>query len=469
MTGSVLLVLLTLVGCFGNDTPRRAGPRRDRHLLNPGTPQLGAGSIPEGSPRLDPSVAAGPTLDALPPDQPGLVVLLVVEGARADRLGACGGEHDTSPALQALIDRGGAFTCEGRAPATWSLASRATLVTGRDPEDHGVLRRGGALRADLPTLAETMAAHGYQTMLVSGSTSMRKGTGLARGFHQAHVGVGAVGDGLVRALRYELAKIDPSHPLFLQIDVTDALEPYDAIPEGVAWAPAQPALTFEGEGPWTALRAGTLAGPARDAFLGQVRQGYDHDLLRADTTLGQVVQTLERHELGKHGVRLVVTADRGTSLGEHDLLGQGGLPWEPVARVPVLLLDSTQREAMPKLPEPFPLAAVSALVETGRPPAPGAPVHAVSAENGEPGAEDAVALWTSTTRKVLARGGGVQAYDLAKDPGEAAPVEATPEERAAAEAALARWTTALATARSVAVEDGPADPPARPRRRRPAR
>ncbi len=438
-----LVGLVLVAACGMPESWRTARPRQaNRQLSHPGTPRLAAGEIPEGSPRLPDDLVNAPHLDELPEGEPGLVVFVVMDTVRADRMSACGYARPTTPAITKLVELGASLTCDAYAPATWSLPSHATYFTGTDVEVHGMLRKGLTLPENLPTLAEAFAGRGYQTMLVSANPLLRKTTGLTRGFHRVQVAPGLVGPfrgaGLSKMLRYELAQIDPTRPLFLVINIIDAHEPYPEIPEGVAWASAQPPVLFhnpasDGPGAYERYLRGELDEAERASWLSDVSDGYDMGLTVADTGFGSVLQLLERHGLGKRGVRLVMTSDHGENLGEHGAVRSDGPPWEQVARVPLLFWESPPKPTKLELPDRISASVVHPLLLNGTLPDPLPEVRSSSMHEGtieDAHHVDAIATWPSGSRKLWWRQGATGAVDLSADPMEAALQATTPEEEA---------------------------------------
>jgi Sulfatase len=102
--------------------------------------------------------------------------------ARSGR-GMARGRHErsTTPALERLALRGIRFA-EARATAPWTLASHATMFSGRLPDDLNVHWQT-PLRRDFPTLAEYLGSRGYATAgFVANTEYCSYDTGLDRGF-----------------------------------------------------------------------------------------------------------------------------------------------------------------------------------------------------------------------------------------------------------------------------------------------
>ena len=109
------------------------------------------------------------------------VLLIVLDTVRADHLSLYGYDRPTTPALERWARRGILFS-EARATAPWTLASHASLFTGRWPHELGV-RWMTPLGTTAPTLAEHFGSRGYATAgFVANLIYCSYDTGLDRGF-----------------------------------------------------------------------------------------------------------------------------------------------------------------------------------------------------------------------------------------------------------------------------------------------
>src|SRR5262245_4829466 len=112
----------------------------------------------------------------------GPIVLITVDGLRADRLPAYGGPAGATPNIDLLADRGIVFErAYTHSPLT--LPAHAALVTGQLPFDNGVRDEGGyALRDQARTIAGLLRNRGFSTGAAVSSYLLRRTTGLAQGF-----------------------------------------------------------------------------------------------------------------------------------------------------------------------------------------------------------------------------------------------------------------------------------------------
>lgn len=318
-------------------------------------------------------LAEGRALAALPAASPGApnVLLIVLDTVRADHLSLYGYQRATSPALERLGRRGVVFDA-ARSTAPWTLPSHASLFTGRWPHELHVADRR-PLDRTYPTLAEALAARGYATAGFIGNTYYcNSWYGLGRGFahfedyYEPNVLLSpvealrstALGRWLITTLGTEynvrpdtptLLKDAPrvnrdtlrwldarrtDRPFFAFLNYIDAHDPY-ITPPGFD--------RHFGVHPETAEDFDTLKDwyykSRRDPTERQVRllnDCYDDCVAFLDEQLGLLFDGLERRGLLENTL-VVITADHGEHLGEHDTYGHGKTLYRPEIHVPLLV------------------------------------------------------------------------------------------------------------------------------------
>jgi arylsulfatase A-like enzyme/tetratricopeptide (TPR) repeat protein len=242
------------------------------------------------------------------PAHPNLV-LLTLDTTRADHLGAWGWPYAHTPNLDALAARGTRFArCDTAAPIT--LVSHSTLMTGLFPPRHGVRDNGTfVLPAKIETVAERLAAGGYDTAAVVSAVVLARRQGLDQGFriYDDDLGAGYAAGTLVSERQAErttaaavaaLGNLKP--PFFLWVHYFDPHEEY------------RPPTKF----------ADAAKGPNRL---------YDGEIAYMDEQIGELLKKLPT------GAEVVVVGDHGEMLGEHGELTHGLLLYQAVRRVPLLL------------------------------------------------------------------------------------------------------------------------------------
>lgn len=389
------------------------------------------------------------------PARPGVqaehLVLITVEGLRADHLSALGYHRPTTDFERAdgalaldldWIAESGVIFSGAQAASGDARASLGTLLTGSSPLTHGVLGEGRVLPADMPTLAEEFAAAGFRSAaFLAASTDLAR-AGFDRGFEvfeqtdDDHHALQAFAKDL------ELARDDP-RPRFWWLHFSGPRQP---------WAPAPIATGPDFEAPFLvgrdfgridrtaatfeALRAGTLqpTETEREALIAL----YDSELLRLDFLVRRGFEALANGDvttdlLARSAV--VVVGASGVELGERvgAWSDNGGL-FEESLHVPLLLrhpgsitgrriLGGTVEHAdlAPTLRELFELRApdwnersLLARTDSYRPREfPDRPALALSAE---PNGGISVSARVGEERLLLEYLGTPQLFDLARDP-----------------------------------------------------
>ncbi len=116
-----------------------------------------------------------------PPPAARNVLLIVWDTVRFGNLSLNGYDRRTTPNLERLARRGVRFNL-AFSTSSWTLPAHASLFTGRWPHELGVSWKS-PMRNDVPTLAEYLARHGYDTAGFAANVEYcNRETGLARGF-----------------------------------------------------------------------------------------------------------------------------------------------------------------------------------------------------------------------------------------------------------------------------------------------
>ncbi len=166
------------------------------------------------------------------------VLVIAVDGLRFDHLGAAGYDRDTTPTLDALLERGIWFE-ETFSAAPELIASHAALLTGSDPrmarqplpQDHGFLAQSVQWRIaeDSPSLAVEFLAAGFATAAFVDHPWLASQLGFDRGFETYDAfragsavdpeDLGAYGIG--RSFYHWLSGLDRDADWFAYLDVNE--------------------------------------------------------------------------------------------------------------------------------------------------------------------------------------------------------------------------------------------------------
>ncbi len=277
-----------------------------------------------------------------PEDRPPPSVLLIsLDTLRADHLGLYGYGRDTSPYLDRLARECLVFD-RAYTPQPWTLVAHMSMLSGLEPEDHGVHSANVALSPEVPLVAERLAERGYFSVGLRSADCiwLDERYGFARGFdvYREHSGP-ADAEGM---LLETLAPLAPDRPVFAFVHLFDVHtklfdkgfrgfydppEPFDRAflddaRERLAHVDCR--KLWEGHG--------TLTAAEQEAMVAL----YDGAIRFVDAELERIVEGWRESGLLERSL-LVVTADHGEALGDHGLLdGHGGM-FEEGLRVPLLV------------------------------------------------------------------------------------------------------------------------------------
>jgi arylsulfatase A-like enzyme len=259
------------------------------------------------------------------------IVLITLDTLRHDALERADGTSDM-PLLRARAARGTLFECAWAASST-TQPTHATLLTGRQPWEHGVTRNGIVLGEGEETLAETLKAHGYETHAVVAAYPLHRRFGFAQGFdtfndgfHEEYVRQWegstiegerfySLGEAVTDAALGTLAAARGGRQFFW-FHYFDAHDPYGDARAREASQAAESPLAIE-----RLLALAAARDPSFADTLERARALYAIDVRALDRALDRLLGALE----AERGVRthVLVTADHGESLGELGCLGHG--------------------------------------------------------------------------------------------------------------------------------------------------
>ena len=286
------------------------------------------------------------------------VLIVVLDSLRTDKLGCYGFDRPTSPVLDALAsDPDAVLYARHHAPATWTKPSTASLFTGLFTFQHGVqLGHTGkdketrryqtqALDESHDTLAERFQDAGYATFGVVKSHHLVKSYGFAQGFDDYLDPDDVTGDPALLAETLRLAR-DAGRPFlgYLHLSAVhypwpvedrdaDYLAefgfPYDEAARQVA------GIDFTSPDIKHRINDGDVELTDEDTrFLHVV---YESTVRRVDRELvGRLVDRLRADGL-YDSTLLIVTADHGEELYDHEGFAHGHALWEEVIQVPMIV------------------------------------------------------------------------------------------------------------------------------------
>jgi choline-sulfatase len=263
-----------------------------------------------GSPPAAPPAAAVPRH----------LIIVTIDTLRADRLGAYGSTTVPTPHFDRLA-REGVRALDATAHVPITRPSHASLFTARYPAEHGVRDNISLpLDASVPTLAETLKAQGFSTAAFVSTFVLSSPSGLDRGFD--HYDDRFETPGGDETLMISTVQRRGDETLTRMEQWLDARPPDARAKRTALWVHLyDPHDPYEPPEPFATRFADRL---------------YDGEVAWTDTLLGRLRASLEARQLWDDAL-VVVTADHGEALGEHDETGHGFFAYETTLKVPLVM------------------------------------------------------------------------------------------------------------------------------------
>ncbi len=256
------------------------------------------------------------------------VLLITIDTLRADHLHSYGLPLENSPNLDALAAQGVLFE-RAIAAASATGPSHASIMTARYPREHTIGHGNGSTRLERdPTLAEIFSDAGYRTAAFVGNLVLERRTGFDRGFehyddefdrHERNrKSYERIAENTTaRALGW-LREVG-DEPWFLWVHYQDPHGPYSPPKEyqgrfNVAPEPDEaPLPDLEGNTDKGGIPAyQKLEGLTR---LSEYRSRYIDEIFYTDLWIGKLLAAVDARP---RRPIVMLTADHGESMGEHD-------------------------------------------------------------------------------------------------------------------------------------------------------
>ncbi len=274
------------------------------------------------------------------------IILISIDALRADRLSCYGHGRSTSPHIHALADEGVLFK-DATSPATWTLPSHMSMLSGLMPPVHGCvssLNQYPPSTLPFPLAFELLAKGGYDPAAVVGGGFMEAEFGFGRGVKNFDV---------IPELRLALDRVidhvasSERTFTFLHSYIVHDYPRLTTQPDPLRFAQRRDP-DYDGYFPTdrdfiAILRA--LAVDSAPPRLGRRDTSFIDDLYAAGVeTADRAIKLLRRmfHDRGIwDAVTLIITSDHGESLGEthedHQFWFHGGPPYKEQVQVPLII------------------------------------------------------------------------------------------------------------------------------------
>jgi choline-sulfatase len=247
---------------------------------------------------------------------PANVLLITIDTLRADHLGCYGFRLAHTPAIDALAEEG--VRCSNAiAAAPITLPSHTSIMTGLLPPAHGVRDNGAyALSDDAVTLAERLRDAGYATQAFISALVLNRRYNLDQGFEGYDDDLWAEDEPKLFMIRERrgtatadraVSWLDAWHsgpdrkPFFVWVHLFDPHQPYNP--------------------------------PVADRIISP--SAYDGEIAAADRAVSTIIDAVRRLGVLDNTV-VVLTADHGESLGEHQEATHALFIYDATVHVPLI-------------------------------------------------------------------------------------------------------------------------------------
>ena len=263
------------------------------------------------------------TTPAWAADKGPSILVITVDALRPDHLGCYGYSKPTSPNIDELISDGLRFE-RAWTPEPLTGPAMCSMVTGLEPHVHAATRNGLRMKPGLQSLPKILSANGWKTAAFVGTWTLKDNLTLLGEHFDTY------GERLDRRRWFGILNSEATCE-----DITnDALE---WLQEGRKKGPMKPFFLWvhyiEPHAPYR------LHGEYADR-LGindpkvTKKDRYDSEIAAVDESIGRLLRGV-RQSVDTKDLLVVLTADHGESLGEHNYWGHGRYLYEPSLRIPL--------------------------------------------------------------------------------------------------------------------------------------
>jgi arylsulfatase A-like enzyme len=374
------------------------------------------------------------------------VMVLLIDGLRADHLGSYGYRRPTTPNIDRIAEDSVLFS-QAISPGTFTKTSVASVFTGLDPHHHGVYRgarrdtpdriTSDTLLAQNTTLAEVMSDSGILSVAWVENEQLRAFMGFDQGFARYNDQPGSIQQINKKVQRW-LSGFADGCQFFAYIHYIDLHDPYRPRPPFDtmygSFSNVYAGLDLHEYASWRRIireiRTGEKTLTADD--IEQLKAYYDGMLTFIDREIGQLLDALV--ETGRYDdTVIVVTSDHGDGFMEHGFISHSTTPYDELVRVPLIVKFPDSRHAgrrvdrqvrlVDLLPTLIDLVGGDPLLGID-----GVSLLGLLSEGGSPGVEPpayafaetagAMAIRTENQKLIQYADGAWEFYDLVEDPGE---------------------------------------------------
>jgi len=261
------------------------------------------------------------------------IVVILVDTLRSDHLGTYGYPRDTSPAIDALAERGTVFT-SAYSVSNWTNPAVKSIFTGRSPR--AVMQEaehGDAIKMPLPrevtTFAELAKARGYRTAALVDHPGIKPWGNFDQGFEHYTMlyEEGAKGRGA-----WGKSDID-----YVASQFGERLDEYLNDPFLIYLHVVYPHRPYRARGSYQGMFGPDSYGDYDSSLLEPIVNAYDAQIRRTDDLVARLNEALATRGLLEE-TWVLLTSDHGEGFWEHGFAEHGNAFYDEAIRVPLILV-----------------------------------------------------------------------------------------------------------------------------------
>jgi len=277
------------------------------------------------------------------------ILLIVIDTAARNHFSCYGYERSTTPHIDAFAQEGILFE-NAIIPTSWTLPGHASIFTGLFVTEHYTNMVNEWLASDFTTIAEVLDKYGYLTFGYSNNTWVSRKYNTTQGFRFFHEYIDIIlRDTLRKYLlisdygarhtntvvkRWIKNSLKREKPFFIFINYMEAHSPYGDTPYRKKFRKnlTRQELDEVNELGKIVAHNGTITEKQRKMLIDL----YDADLLYLDKRIGELLTYLRKINTLDDTI-VIITADHGEHLGDHDLVGHGNSLYDVLIRIPLII------------------------------------------------------------------------------------------------------------------------------------
>ena len=263
----------------------------------------------------------------------GSLILIVIDAFNTSHIGAYGYDRDTTPNIDKIAAKG-LMAVNYISNSSWTRPSFTTIITGLTKRQHKMELNGNEVSSEIETIAERFLKAGYKTAGIVGNPLIREIWGFGQGYklYEDTHSMGKVFPPDAKIAKKATTWLDSvgDDPFFLKLFLTAPHTPYRPISGYRKYSDMQKAGQVI-EYPFREYKR-----PMAAANHNRLVAAYDDEISYADIQVGKIVAKLK--QLGRDDdTAIIITADHGEMLGEHNCYQHAYHMWEQVLRVPFVM------------------------------------------------------------------------------------------------------------------------------------